>query len=98
MTRVQVPEFATIPTRPPRPVAPRVDDTVRAAAATLSHASPDLITSTTVVVDIGTDDLGAFEQLVRDIVDTQALEAAIRPHVGWCSVRFSRCIPSIPQA
>ncbi len=90
MTQVRVPELARILDRPPRPVAPEVEDALRAAAATLCHASPDLIASTTVVVDIGPDDLHALVRLVRDIVEAHALEAAIRPHVGWCAVRFSR--------
>jgi hypothetical protein len=90
MTQVRVPELATILARPPCPVAPKTEDGLRAAAATLSRASPDLITSTTFVVDIGPDDLEALEQLVYDIVEANALEASIRPHVGWCAVRFSR--------
>ena len=63
---------------------------MRTAAATLCHASADLITSTTVVVDIGADDLDALSHLVREVVETSDLEAAIKPHVGWCVVRFSR--------
>jgi hypothetical protein len=90
MTRVRVPELATLFARPPRPVAPKVEDGLRAAAATLCHALPALITSTTVVVDIGPDDLDALERLVHDIIETRAMQAAIRPHVGWCAVRFSR--------
>ena len=96
MTQVRVPELATILGRPPRPVAPTVEDGLRAAAATLCHASPDLITSTTFVVDIGPDDLDGLERLVREIVDTHALEAAIHRHVGWCAVRFSRRTRAAP--
>jgi len=90
MTQVRVPELATILTRPPQPVAPAVEDALRAAASMLSRASRDVITATTVVVDIGPDDLGALELLVHELLESHALEAAIRPHVGWCAVRFSR--------
>jgi len=95
MTQLRVPELATIFARPPRPVAPKVEHALRAAASTVCHAAPDLITATTVVVDIGPDDLDALERLVHDIIETHAMEAAIRPHVGWCAVRFSRrLVPS----
>jgi hypothetical protein len=66
-----------------------VEDGVRVAAATLAHASPELITSTTFVVDIGADDLDALNHLVRDVADAHNLDASISPHVGWCTVRFS---------
>jgi hypothetical protein len=46
--------------------------------------------STTVVVDIGADDLDALSQLVREVADAHDLETAINPHVGRCTVRFSR--------
>jgi hypothetical protein len=96
MTQVRVPEFASILARPPRPLAPSVERGLRAAASTLCHAAPDLITSTTFVVNIGPDDLDALEHMVHEIVDAHALEAAIHPHVGWCAVRFSRRTRTAP--
>jgi hypothetical protein len=90
MTQVRTPELAGVLARPLRPIAPRVEDAVRVAAATLSHASLELITSTTVVVDIGADDLDALSHLVHDVAGPHDFDAEIKPHVGWCAVRFSR--------
>jgi hypothetical protein len=94
MTQVRTPELAPLFGRPPRAVAPTVEDGVRVGAATLAHASADLMSSTTVVVHIGPDDLEALCQLVRKIAETHDLEATINPRVGWCSVRFSRRKPT----
>src|SRR4051794_29752226 len=90
MTQVHSPELATILARPARPVAPTVENGVQVAAATLCHASADVIMSTTVVVDIGLDDLDALRSLVNDIANVSTLDAAIHPHIGWCAVRFTR--------
>jgi hypothetical protein len=90
MTQARVSELATLLARPPCRVAPTVEDGLRVAAGTLGHVSPDLIMSTTLVVDIGPDDLEALTQVVSEIADTYDLEAEVNPHVGWCAVRFSR--------
>jgi hypothetical protein len=90
MTQGPASALAAIVGRPPRSVPPTVEDGVRVAAATLSHASPELITSTTFVVDIGADDLDALSDLVREVADAHNLKSSISPHVGWCTVRFSR--------
>jgi hypothetical protein len=94
MTQVQMPELAAVLTRPARPVAPRVEDAVRVAAATLSRASVELIMSTTVVVDIGADDLDALSHLVHQVAGAHDFDVEIKPHVGWCAVRFSHRKPT----
>ncbi len=60
------------------------------AAATLSHAAPNEITSTTVVGVLGRDDPAAFQQLVADVAEGHALVARTTLNVGSFSVRFSR--------
>jgi hypothetical protein len=67
-----------------------VEDAVCVAAATLAHASAELIVSTTVVVDIGADDLDALSRLVGEVANAHNLDTAVNPHVGLCTVRFSR--------
>jgi hypothetical protein len=94
VTQVRTPELASILARPARHVAPKVEDALRVAAATLSHASVELITSTTVVVDIGADDLDALSHLVQEVAGAHDFDAEIKPHVGWCAVRFSHHKPS----
>ncbi|MBV9597759.1 MAG: hypothetical protein JOZ87_12940 [Chloroflexi bacterium] len=93
MTQVLTPGLATILSRPQRPVPPTVEDGLHIGASTLCHASADLITSTTIVVDIGLDDLDALRRVVSHIAESRELDAEIQPHVGWCSVRFSRPRP-----
>ena len=90
MTQVLEQELANVLTRPPRPVPPTVEHAIQAAASTLTHAPVQMITSTTVVVDIGADDLNALRRLVAGIANARGLDAAVKPRVGWCSVRFSR--------
>jgi hypothetical protein len=66
---------------------------LRVAAATLSRASSNEITATTVVGILGKDDASAFQELVGDIAAEFGLETRIRMHVGSFSVRFSRAAP-----
>jgi hypothetical protein len=75
---------------PSRGIAPRSEGALRVGAATLAHASARIVTSTTVVVEIGADDLDALYRVVQDIADEHDLDVAVRPHVGCCSVRFGR--------
>lgn len=70
---------------------------LRAAAATLADAPPDMITATTVVGVLGQDDRQAFEELVAEIADEFGLETQLRLHVGTFSVRFSRPVMADDQ-
>jgi hypothetical protein len=75
---------------PSRGIAPRSEDALRLGAATLAHTSAQIVTSTTVVVEIGPDDFDALYRVVADVANEHDLDVAVRPNVGWCSVRFSR--------
>jgi hypothetical protein len=86
MPQVISPELA----RPVHRVPPTVDDALRAGAATLAQASAELISSTTVVVEIGADDVDALYQVATDIASEQRLTVSIRTSVGWCAARFCR--------
>ncbi|HEY2594252.1 MAG TPA: hypothetical protein VGK33_10165 [Chloroflexota bacterium] len=90
MSQVLTHDFAELLRIPSRGIARRSEDALRVGAATLAHASAQIVTSTTVVVQIGPDDLDALHRVVADIADEHDLDVAVRPHVGWCSVRFGR--------
>jgi hypothetical protein len=76
--------------RPDRSTRLASESPLRVAAATLSRASSDQVTATTVVGVLGQDDVPAFEELVADIAAEFELESQIRLHVGSFSVRFRR--------
>ena len=90
MSQVLTNDLDALLQTPSRGIAPRSLDALRVGAATLARASAQIVTSTTVVVEIGPDDLDALYRVVADIADEHDLDVAVRPHVGWCSVRFSR--------
>jgi len=90
MTQVLTHEFAELLRTPAHGIAPTSEDALRVAAGTLSRAAPDMITATTVVVNVGPDDLDALQRLVVDIAEEDQLDVVVRPHVGWCAVRFAR--------
>ena len=63
---------------------------LRTAAATVSDASPSVITAATVVGIFGQDDAAAIETLIADIADEFQIVTELRLHLGSFSVRFSR--------
>jgi hypothetical protein len=72
----------------------RCESALRAAAGTLSRGAWGEITATSVVCDLAGDEVDGFESLVADIADEYGVEASIRHHPGWYSVRFT----SLPRA
>jgi hypothetical protein len=90
MPQVLTHDLADLLRTPSRGIAPRSEDALRVGAATLAHASAQIVSSTTVVVEIGPDDLDALHRVLADIADEHDLDVAVRPHVGWCAVRFGR--------
>jgi hypothetical protein len=69
------------------------ESALRVGAATLCRGRPGEITATTVVCDVGADDVEAFALLVAEIGDEYELEASIQQQRGWYSVRFT-CPPT----
>ena len=71
---------------------------MRAAAATLCHATWAEVGSTTVVCELDESSLPALESLVQEIADACELDAEIRYRPGAFSVRFTRPIPAARDA
>jgi hypothetical protein len=63
---------------------------LRAAAATLAHASSHEVTATRVIGVLGADDQAAFEALVTRIARDYSVAATVALRGGSFSVRFSR--------
>ncbi|MBV9580663.1 MAG: hypothetical protein JO057_18950 [Chloroflexi bacterium] len=90
MTQTQERDLTGLLVRPPRQIAPASEDALRVGAATLRCAPAQLITSTTIVVDIGPDDIPALCDVADEIAAAEGLDVTVRPQIGWCAVRFAR--------
>jgi hypothetical protein len=94
MTQAPTRELDALLRPAPARITANSDDALWVGAATLLQASADMVSSTTVVVDIGPDDLEPLRNVAGDIAAASDLEVALRPHVGWCAVRFCRRGPA----
>jgi hypothetical protein len=90
MTQAPTRELAALLTPAPAQISVASENALWVGAATLLRASADMVSSTTVVVDIEPDNLDALRGVAGEIAAASDLEVAFRPHVGWCAVRFCR--------
>jgi hypothetical protein len=68
----------------------KFEGALRVGAATLYRADCSEITATTVVCDVGRDDIEAFRLQAAAIAEEYGFESSIRESDGSYSVRFTR--------